>query len=52
MDSIFKEIILREAQELINKIKDNEEYNSLVQDLKYFVNLQGEQMKYYMNCNL
>ena len=44
MDSIFKEIILREAQELINKIKDNEEYNSLVQDLKYFVNLQGEKI--------
>ena len=44
MDSIFKEITLREAQELINKIKDNEEYNSLVQDLKYFVNLQGEKI--------
>ena len=42
MDSIFKEITLREAKDLIDKIKDNKEYNTLTKHLEYFVTLKNE----------
>ena len=40
MDSVYKSLILIEAKNLINTIKDNKEFRILVKELEYFVNLQ------------
>ena len=40
MESVYKSLILIEAKNLINTIKDNKEFRILVKELEYFVNLQ------------
>lgn len=40
MESVYKSLILIEAKNLINTIKDNKEFRILVKKLEYFVNLQ------------
>lgn len=42
MESVYKNLILIEARNLINTIKDNKEFKLLVNELEYFVNLQEE----------
>ena len=39
MESVYKSLILIEAKNLINTIKDNKEFRILVKELEYFVNL-------------
>ncbi len=40
MESVYKSLILIEAKDLINTIKDNKEFRILVKEFEYFVNLQ------------
>lgn len=40
MESVYKSLILIEAKNLINTIKDNKEFRILVKELEYFLNLQ------------
>lgn len=39
MESVYKSLILIEAKDLINTIKDNKEFRILVKEFEYFVNL-------------
>lgn len=44
MESVYKNLTIIEARDLIIKIKDNKEYRMLLKELEYFVNLQEEKV--------
>ena len=46
MESVYKSLILIEAKDLINTIKDNKEFRILVKELEYFVNLQEKNITF------
>ena len=44
MESVYKNLIIIEAKNLILKIKHNREYKMFISELEYFVNLQEEKI--------